>query len=359
MGARALAGREIKAPPAVGWIVVLTAVVVAVFGVRAANPGEQFRTFKKPPGELAAIDRGDFVTQHLVSSRGSGRWQFWDAAVDQWRDAPLWGQGAGSYESWWAKNGSIALFVKDAHSLYLEMLGELGIVGFVLVLGLVGLGIVGGAVRARGMSGDGRVQVAALTAVFTAYAGAAGLDWVWELTAVSIVGFVSLGLISGPATAAPARLSVIEGEPVRRHRHGGFGLGVAAFLAAWAFVFAQAVPLLAQHEIGESQAAMTRGGVRNALDAAENARDIQPWAATPYLQLALVSEQIGALRLARTWMDEAIARDREDWRLWLVAARVETKLGDVAAAERSLQRAVELNPRSPLFKGVVGDGEGG
>ena len=61
------------------------------------------------------IDQGDFVTQHLLSSRGSGRWQFWDAAVDQWRQAPLWGDGAGSYESWWAENGSIGLFVKDAH----------------------------------------------------------------------------------------------------------------------------------------------------------------------------------------------------------------------------------------------------
>ncbi len=98
--------------------------------------------------------------------------------------------------------------------------------------------------------------------------------------------------------------------------------------------------------------------MKEAFDAAESARDIQPWAATPYLQLALLSEQMGALPMASTWIDKAIARDREDWRLWLVAARVETKLGHVAAAERSLHRAVELNPRSPLFKGLVGDTAG-
>ena len=68
---------------------------------------------------------------------------------------------------------------------------------------------------------------------------------------------------------------------------------------------------------------------------------------------------MGALRPAETWIEKAIARDSEDWRLWLVAARLETKLGRVAAAERSLDRAVELNPRSPLFKGLVDDTTGG
>jgi len=333
-------------------------IVVSVIGVRSAGPVEQFRTFKKPPSELGVIDRGDFVTQHLLSSRGSGRWQFWDAAIEQWRQTPLWGDGAGSYESWWAENGSIALFVRDAHSLYLEVLGELGLVGFALVLALVGSGVGVGIVRARAASGDERVRVAALTAVFTAYAASASFDWVWELTVVSVVGFVALGLISGPATTIPAPLSVIEGEAPRR-RPGGFGLGVAAVLIAWVIVFAQAIPLLAQREVDKSRAASARGNVRDALDAAESARDIQPWAATPYLQLALVSEQIGALPLARVCIRKAIARDREDWRFWLVAARLETKLGRVAAAERSLDRAVELNPRSPLFKGLVGDSAGG
>ena len=134
---------------------------------------------------------------------------------------------------------------------------------------------------------------------------------------------------------------------------------MAAVLIAWVLVFAQAIPLLAQRELSKSQAASARGDVSGALDAARSARDIQPWGATPYLQLALVSEQMGALRPAETWIEKAIARDSEDWRLWLVAARLETKLGRVAAAERSLDRAVELNPRSPLFKGLVDDTTGG
>jgi Tfp pilus assembly protein PilF len=52
---------------------------------------------------------------------------------------------------------------------------------------------------------------------------------------------------------------------------------------------------------------------------------------------------------ARAAIEDAIERDPLDWRLWLVRTRLEAKDGDVADARRSLARAVELNPESPLF----------
>lgn len=352
LGSRVLRGRRIAPAPAVSWAVAAAAMTALVVAVSMADPVGRFRAFKTPPGEAAAIDRGDFVKQHLVSSNGSGRWQFWSAAVDQWRSARLGGEGAGSYESWWAQHGSIALFVRDAHSLYLETLGELGVVGLALILSLVGVGSYVGARRAWSTSGDLRVYAAALTGVFLGYVAAAGFDWVWELTSVSIVGFTALALVSGRATAAPVGLSVVQADTPSRLVLRRFGFGVAAILLAWGLVFAEAIPLLAQREVAHSQVAATRGDLREALSAAGTARDIQPWAATPYLQLALVSEQVGALQFAQKWITRAIARDRKDWRLWLASARIETKLGHVDAANRSLRRAVALNPRSPLFKGL-------
>ena len=351
-GSRVLRKPWDELPPALRWLVVVLVVIAVAFAVTVADPVERFRAFKTPPGEAATIDRGDFVAQHLLSSGGSGRWQFWSASVDQWRHAHVWGDGAGSFEAWWAQHGSIGLFVKDAHSLYLETLGELGVIGLALVLALVCSGIGIGALRAAGASGGTRVYGAAATAVFVAYAAAAGIDWVWELTAVSVVGFVSLALAVGPATAAPTPDGAEDvGGPSPSRRR--VGLVVAAIVLAFLLVLAHAIPLFAQREIGHSQAAVRRGELGDALAAAKRARDIQPWAATPYLQLALVSERAGALASARVWIDEAIARDRTDWRLWLASARIETRLGRARAAERSLRRAVALNPRSPLLKGLV------
>jgi Flp pilus assembly protein TadD len=348
-GVRVLRG--IRPARVVGWVVVLGIVALVAGAVVASDPAQRFETFKAPPGELQAIEQGDFVRQHLLSSRGSGRWQFWSAAIDQMREAPILGQAAGSYESWWAQNGSIALFVRDAHSLPLETFGELGAVGLSLVLALVLAGICIAVARAWSTSGHTRIDAAALGSVFAAYVVGAALDWVWELTAVSVAGFSALALVAGRATAPRRPLSAVQVHAAPRWKSGHRLYGVAAILAAWVLVFAQAIPLLAQREIGRSQAAVEDGDLREALDAAQSARDIQPWAATPYLQLALVNEQAGALRLARTWIDMALARDAEDWRLWLVSARLETKLGRVAAAERSLRRAIDLNPRSPLFDG--------
>ena len=349
-GSRALQKKRFEPSSVVNWAGVLVTLLAGVLAVILAHPVERLRAFKAPPAGAEAIERGDFVKQHLLSGGGSGRWQFWSSAVDQWRQTPVWGDGAGSFESWWAHHGSIALFVRDAHSLYLETLGELGVVGVTLVVSFVVLGLGAGAFHAVRATGDVRVFAAAATGVFAAYATAAGLDWVWELTAVSIVGVASLALAVGPASAG---LRAVAAETPARSVRRRVGVAVAAILLALVLVFAQAIPLFAQREIGRSQAAARRGDLSDALAAAKRARNIQPWAATPYLQLALVSEEAGALPSARAWIGMAIARDRSDWRLWLASARIDTRLGRVQAAERSLRRAVELNPRSPLFRGFV------
>ena len=78
------------------------------------------------------------------------------------------------------------------------------------------------------------------------------------------------------------------------------------------------------------------------------AAKIEPWAATPYLRLALAEEGAGDLASARRAIGGATRRDPSDWRLWLVAARIESRLGDPEASARSRARARFLNPRSPL-----------
>ena len=76
---------------------------------------------------------------------------------------------------------------------------------------------------------------------------------------------------------------------------------------------------------------------------------IQPWAASPYLQLALLDEESGNLGAARGRIRQAIDREARDWRLWLVSARIGVKAGFIPQAKRDLARARSLNPRSPLF----------
>ncbi len=334
--------------------------------VSLSHPVRRFQAFKAPPPPPSASATG-FVESHLLSSNGSGRWQFWSAAVREFEANPAAGGGAGSYESWWARHGSLRDFVRDAHSLYVEQLGELGLIGFGLLAATFLSGAAVGALRLARAPAGRRSTIAALLACFLAYALGAGIDWMWELTAVSVVGMACLGLLTGAATAGEPRagsdpvgslvLSRPGSDPVRVRRRRPARLARRTRVAAraafvvvgLALVVAEAIPLLSSTKIDESQAAARRADSRAARSNALAAHDLEPWAASPYLQLALVQEQAGSLRAARASMLEAIARSRLNWRLWLVRARIETKAGLIRAARRSLARARELNPRSPLF----------
>ena len=76
-------------------------------------------------------------------------------------------------------------------------------------------------------------------------------------------------------------------------------------------------------------------------------------AATPRLQTALLREELNELDASRSEIEEAIRLAPHDWRLWLIRARIETKLGAIRSATASLRRANELNPRSKLVPSVT------
>ena len=342
--------RGISISPLLGRIAAVGGALLALAAVLAADPLARFEAFKEPPSALAAPER-DFVRAHLLTSNGSGRWQFWSSALDQFEGDPILGDGAGSYEAWWAENGTLATFIRDAHSLYAEALGELGVIGFLFLLGALATGVAVALKRCLRSSAEDRPTVAALAACYFAFVLAAAVDWIWEVAAVSAVGVVALALLVGPATAVFARPRLaVSGErprsPIPR-----FSFGVGLLLTAWLLIVAHAIPLLAGARIRASESASARGDFERAASEARSARDIQPWAATPYQQLALVAEGAGRLSVARSAVRQAIERDRRDWRLWYVKARIETKLGEVEAGVRSLERAVALNPRSTLFVG--------
>jgi hypothetical protein len=335
----------IRVPLVVSVAVVAVLAAGTVFFVAQSHPVRRFEEFKAMPTDY---DETDFVKSHLLSGSGSGRWQFWEGAVDQWRADPVVGQGAGSFEAWWAQNAPFTYFIKDAHSLYLETMGELGLVGIVLLAAMLLSAVVVGLARWRRAAGELQAEVAALLGLLAAYLVAAGIDWVWELTVVSVVAFAAIGLLVGPATLGGEdwEADVPRRERTRARR---LAVGAAALLTGWLLIVGQAIPFLASLEIGESQAAVRRGDGGKALSSAENARSIQPWAASPYLQLALVREALDDLPAAREAIEDAIERDPLDWRLWLVRTRLETTAGAIADARESLARARELNPHSPLF----------
>ena len=118
-------------PAAVKRAAVGVAAVIAVVAIVVSDPAERLDEFKDVPQE--GVGRQDFVASHLTSGSGSGRWQFWGEALDAFGSEPLHGIGAGAYGSYWNRNAPINQVTGDAHSLYLEQLAELGLLGGGLV----------------------------------------------------------------------------------------------------------------------------------------------------------------------------------------------------------------------------------
>jgi len=331
-------------PSATAGRAALAVVVLAVVAaVALAHPVRRFDDFRKPIPATPIAGSG-FTNTHLFSDSGSGRWQFWSAAWHEFASAPLAGGGAGSYRYWWSQHASFTYTLKNAHSLYLEVLAELGIVGFVLLTGAFAAATTAGIRRVRAATGRRRTTAAALLAAAVGYLLAAGIDWVWQLPAVTIPAIAALGLLTGGVPVGDAVRA--RREPLLRSR---IALGVAALAGVWALVCAQAIPWLGASRISDSQAAVRAGDLVAAKSAAFDAKALEPWASSPYLQLALVAEQQGDLESARRWIRNATDRDEDDWAVWYVAARIERESGHPAAARSAHARAAALNPLSPLF----------
>ena len=128
-------------------------VIAVVAGILAANPAARWSEFK----QVGALEsRRTYVAAHLSSGRGSGRYQFWSAALDAFEAHPLDGIGAGGYEAYWDQHGTLAMPVRNAHSLFFETMAELGIVGLLLVLGFLGFAAVAGVRRGSDPLARGR-----------------------------------------------------------------------------------------------------------------------------------------------------------------------------------------------------------
>jgi O-Antigen ligase len=134
---------------------------------------------------------GAGATTARFASVKSNRYDYWRVALEEFADHPLRGAGSGAFRVDWLRKRTVFDPAKDAHSLYIETLGELGLVGFALLAALF-VGVGAAARRAfRLLPGQAAGPIAAL-AVFAVHAG---LDWDWEMPAVSLVAILLAGAL--------------------------------------------------------------------------------------------------------------------------------------------------------------------
>jgi hypothetical protein len=317
-------------------------IAVIAIGVVVAVGGRAWDQFSSPDLQFPSEPE-----RHFSQFSGAGRHDFFRVAIDSFGEKPVLGSGAGTYEFAWERHRSIAHPVHDAHSLYLEAFAELGAVGGLLVLALVGVLLWTGFSAWRAAPHPQRERYAALFAAMLAFAVVAGLDWFWEVAGLGAVFFLAAGvLVAARCTQLASRpLGAADGEA------RGFGLAVAGLAAAWIAAVALIGPLLVEREIDASQSAAASGNYPSAVDHADTARSIEPFAASPYVQLGLLAEAQGDYATAIERFTQAIDREDHNWQLYYLRSRVEQEAGNQIAAEADLERARRLNPLDECLRG--------
>ena len=282
----ALIGRRLERPawtsvskPASLRILLVAGIVVVVAGLaldapnRGADAWNEFKNSTKPLGGA----------QRLGSVAGESRYAIWSSAVREMQSEPLTGTGAGTFEYWWNRDGTVSETVVDTHSLYLQTLGELGVVGFLLLAAFLLVVLAGGIVATRVVSAERRVAVAAALAGCSAFCVSALFDWVWQIPALAVATLLLAATLVTTDRRDADRLDRATGLPTWPR------LGAVA--AALVAIVVIAMPLASTSLIRRSQDEAREGDVAAALADARTAENVEPSAATPRLQQALLLER--------------------------------------------------------------------
>jgi hypothetical protein len=291
--------------------------------------------------EARTFGKSDFVTEtgdardRLTRLDANGRPDLWRASLQAFDVAPVLGTGAGTFTLTWQQRRAYFWEVTDGHSLYLEVLGELGLVGAALLLVFLLTPL---ALALRRLTGIGRHANAAFLAAGTTLLLHAAIDWDWEMPAVFAWFFGAAGVV----VAAPA-LRARGGGVARLPR-------VVAGIACLVVAVTPALVAASQSQLDRATIAFDRRDCPVAVDAALGAlATLQRAAAHEIVGYCdLRSRQNG---LALRAMAAAHRADPDNWRYLygLAVAQALSGRDPRAAADAALRR----NPHEELARSLA------
>jgi hypothetical protein len=289
--------------------------------------------------------RGDAGSSRLLSG-GGYRYDFWRIAVREFRDEPLHGVGAGNYSVDYFRQRQNRENVVQPHSLELQVLAELGLVGGLMFVVLMAGVVVGFARRSIRAGGDPWQRAIAVGAggTFAAWLADTSVDWLHLIPGVAGVAFAAVAVLTLPA----------NGAPTTAPRRSGSTLAIAAvavLAALGAVVVGRSV--LALHVRSEGQQVLA-SNPRAALDNARDALGLESDSVPAYQLQAAAYARLGDYPRARASLLKATDLEPSDFVNWALLGDLSSRRGYRVLARRYYRRALSLNPRDRQLARLAG-----
>ncbi|MBE0429903.1 MAG: O-antigen ligase family protein [Thermoleophilia bacterium] len=316
-----------------------------------------------------AVDR---PSDRLLSLK-SERVQEYGVSLKSFREAPLTGTGAGTWNTAWLKHRPWNIQVKDGHSWLFETMAELGLVGTLLLVAFMSMFF---AVSIRDLRFLGRGRDRELYGAFFAVSAMfllhSLIDWDWEMPVITLAFFMFAGglLRFGMLARAEAENGEAAGTGAMPERAGIRRLlGWNRLLAAGcvAAIVVTIVPLVAHTRI---QAAQKLGQSQNYAAMEKQAASAGRWAplsAEPLVLQALAKQALNQPEEAEALLLEASRKEPENAMILLNLTGLYLRLHALAEEREDIQaqqhyiarisevlpRARALNPLEPEQTGAL------
>jgi UDP-GlcNAc:undecaprenyl-phosphate GlcNAc-1-phosphate transferase len=346
------------------WLLVVPAALALGFGVASADRiGHDVRTqwhafvHIAEPGESATPSSPSSNHSRLLSGAGN-RYDYWRIAVRVWKKHPLIGVGAGNYPRSYFERRATTEDVQQPHSLELQVLCELGLVGAVLLACFV-WGVGWGAARMRRSalgSPRSRALLTGALGAFAAWLAQASVDWMHLLPGLTGIALAAAAVLTW-ARGSPARVptTMSAGLVGVLARRPALALGVSAvtvaLIAAGASLSRQGLAQLyrehAQAELAKNPAAAL-GDVNRSLE-------IDSDSAQSYYVQAAALARFDQAQAAEAALARSLVREPRNFVTWTLLGDISVRQRLLDAAKRDYTRAHELNPRNTAVRELALD----
>jgi hypothetical protein len=306
------------------------------------------------PGHRVSQQYHDFVnlrvdnrTDTRFLSGGGYRYDYWRVAWLEFKEKPLNGVGAGNYDLRYFADRRTSEDIRQPHSLPMQVLAELGIVG---ALGLaVFLGAVFGGLWRTARRGrralDRRMLAVAGGGAFTAWLAHTSVDWLHNLPGVTGVALCAAAALLAPWTRRP------PGRMLSTGRILALVLTAVAVLAAADSIGRIAA---ADHYRIEGRDKLQSDPV-DALRLSNRALALNDESVPALYIKSAAYARLGSYRGARAALRRAVQLEPHNPLPWALLGDIAVRRGNFRAAKRAYEQSVRLNPKDNLVRSLAKD----